>query len=186
MKKKVFIGLMAVCMGSLACSIFVGGPAYPATTIPVSTEAVQSLHDQVDQAMTAGAPSGTVSLQISESQLTSYLAYYLSSQTNPVITNPQVLLRGGQIQVFGQAQSAMLTANVSITMQVSVDPNGQPKIDITQTDFGPLPAPQGLNDSVSALVQQAFTGSLGPVATGFRLESVTINDGIMTVAGRVK
>ena len=80
----------------------------------------------------------------------------------------------------------MFTANVSITMQVGVDANGQPQITITQADFGPLPAPQGLNDAVSSLIQQAYTGSLGPAATGFRLESISIADGAMTVSGRVK
>jgi uncharacterized protein YpmS len=184
--KNFCIALIALCLNSLACSIFVGGPAFPPTPIPGSTEAVQSLHDQVNQAMTAGAQSGTVSLQITESQLTSYLSYYLSSQPNPMITNPQVVLQNGKIQLFGQAEGTLLTANVSIRMQVMVDPNGQPKINITQTDFGPLPVPQGLNDTVSGLVQQAFTGSLGPVATGFRLETVTIADGLMTVTGRIK
>ncbi len=186
MKKKIFLAIITLTFSTLACSIFVGGPAYPPTSVPVSTDAAQSLHDQVQQAATAGAQSGTISLQITESQLTSYLANYLASQPNPLITNPQVLLRNGQMQVFGQAQQGMFTANVSITMQVSVDANGQPQIDITKTDFGPLPAPQGLNDAASSLIQQAFTGSLGPAATGFRLESITIADGVMTVSGRVK
>jgi hypothetical protein len=67
-----------------------------------------------------------------------------------------------------------------------VDKNGQPQIEITQTDLGPLPAPQRLNDAVSTFVSEAFTGSFGPIATGFRLDSISIADGIMTVSGRVK
>ena len=90
------------------------------------------------------------------------------------------------MKVFGKVQQGMLTANASITMTVSVDQNGKPKIEITQEDFGPYPAPKGLNDAISTLVAQAFTGSLGPAATGFRLESISIADGVMTVTGRVK
>ena len=90
------------------------------------------------------------------------------------------------MQIFGKAQQGMFNANVSVTMNVSVDDQGKPKIEITQADFGPLPTPQGLNDAVSTMVQEAFTGSLGPVATGFRLESITIADGVMTVMGRTK
>ena len=186
MKKKIFVAIITLALSTLACSIFVGGPSYPSTPIPVSTDAATSLHDQVQQAATIGAQSGTITLHITESQLTSYLANYLNSQPNPLITNPQVLLQNGQMQVYGQAQQGMFTANVSITMQVSVDANGQPQINITQADFGPLPAPQGLNEAVSSLIQQAYTGSLGPAATGFRLESSTIADGVMTVTGRVK
>lgn len=186
MKNKSFIALLIVSLATLACSIFVGGPDYPPTIIPVSTEAVQGLQDQVTQAIAAGAQSGTVTLQITEAQLTSYLAFKLESQPNPLISDPQVLLRDGQMSVFGKLQQGMLTANISMTMKVSVDENGQPKLEITQADFGPLPAPQGLNEALSALVSEAFTGSLGPVATGFRLESITIADGVMTVSGRVK
>ena len=186
MKNRFLIALTALAAATLACSVFIGGPDLPNPPIPVSTEAVQSLQDQMKQAAENGAQTGTVTLQISETQLTSYLAFKLESQDKPLITGPQVLLRDGQMQVFGKAQSGMLTANVSITMKVSVDENGQPKIEITQQDFGPLPAPKGLNDAVSAMIGEAFTGSLGPVATGFRLETVSIADGTMTVTGRIK
>jgi hypothetical protein len=186
MKNKPFTALMILSLAILSCSIFVGGPDYPSTLVPVSTEAVQSLQDQVQTAIADGAQSGTVTLQITEAQLTSYLAFQLASQANPLISDPQVSLRNGQMKVFGRLQQGMLIANISMTMTVSVDENGQPKLEIAQADFGPLPAPQGLNEAVSALMSEAFTGSLGPVATGFRLESITIADGIMTVSGRVK
>lgn len=184
--KKNLIALSTLALATLACSIFIGGPAYPDTPIPVSTEAVQSLQDQVKQAIADGAQTGTVTLQITESQLTSYLAFKFDSQANPLITDPQVQLRNGQMKIFGKVQQGMFNANISITMSVSIDDQGKPKIEITQADLGPLPAPQGLNDAVSAMVGEAFTGSLGPVATGFRLESITIADGAMTVVGRTK
>ncbi len=185
MNKRFFFAMSALA-ATLACSIFVGGPAYPDGVVPPSTEAGQSLQDQIQQAVVAGSSSGTVSFQVSEGQLTAYLAQKLESQTNPLITDPQVLLRDGQMKVYGKAHSGIFTANVSITTRVSVDEDGQPKIEVAQTDFGPLPAPQGLNDAVSRFVREAFTGSLGPVAIGFRLESISIADGIMTVSGRIK
>jgi hypothetical protein len=39
---------------------------------------------------------------------------------------------------------------------------------------------------MTAVITEAFTGSLGPVATGFRLESIDIANGLMTVTGRIK
>ena len=186
MMKKFLIALITLTFATLACSVFVGGPNYPATPIPVSTMAVQSLKTQVTQAVAMAATSGTITLNITEEQITSYLTYYLQSQPNLPITDPQVQLQDGQMKVFGKVQQGMFTANASITMTVSVDQNGQPKIEITQEDFGPYPAPQGLNDAISTLVAQAFTGSLGPAATGFRLESISIANGVMTVTGRVK
>jgi hypothetical protein len=59
-------------------------------------------------------------------------------------------------------------------------------MEVVSTDFGPFPAPEGLNSAISAMVAEAYTGSLGPMATGFRLESITIADGSMTLSGRIK
>jgi hypothetical protein len=39
---------------------------------------------------------------------------------------------------------------------------------------------------MTALITEAYTGSLGPVATGFRLERIDIANGLMTVMGRIR
>ena len=184
--KRFIFAFIALLITTLACSIFVGGPAYPDSPIPVPATTEQDLQTYIQQAVAEGAQTGIITLQITENQLTSYLAINLESQTNSIITEPQVILRDGQMKVFGKVQSGIFTANISITTQVSVDKNGQPQIEITQTDLGPLPAPQRLNEAVSAFVSEAFTGSFGPIATGFRLDGISIADGIMTVSGRVK
>jgi hypothetical protein len=81
----------------------------------------------------------------------------------------------------------MFAANMLITMNVSVDPaTNLPKIEIAEADFGPFPVPEGLNAAISAMIDETFTGSLGPVAIGFRLESISIADGVMTLTGRIK
>ncbi len=172
---------------SLACTIFVGGPDYPEQTVPVSTDEVLSMQAQIEQAFLSGAESGIVTLQITESQLTSYMNQKLQEQSSPPFTEPQVFLRNGQMQMYGKINRGMFAANVLITMNVNIDPTtGLPKIEIASADFGPFPAPEGLNTAISAVIDEAFTGSLGPVAIGFRLESITIADGIMTLTGRIK
>ena len=69
---------------------------------------------------------------------------------------------------------------------MGVDADGQPLIEITSADFGPFPAPEGLKDAITAMVREAYTGSLGPVATGLRIETISIANGVMTVTGRVR
>lgn len=187
MNKAILGAASALFLTTLACSIFVGGPAYPTETVSPTADATSpSLQDQVQQEVTANAQTGVISLNITEGQLTAWLAQHISQQSNPIITEPRAYLRSGQIVIYGKATSGMLSANVSITAQASVDSNGQPQINIVQTDFGPIPAPQGFNDAVAASFREAFTGWLGPVATGFRLESISIGDGVMTVTGRFK
>jgi hypothetical protein len=186
MKKVSISALSALLLATLACSIFVGGPSYPEGPAPVATETDQTLQQQVEQALAEGATTGTVSLHLSEGQLTSYLAGRLAQESKPVISDPRVYLRNGEMKIFGKATSGIFVANVSITVQATVDTEGKPQISVTQTDFGPIAAPKALNEAVTTFVQEAFTGWLGPVATGFRLEHIDIGDGVMTVTGRIK
>jgi hypothetical protein len=179
-------GFSILVLGVIACTINVGGPTYPDQQIPISTEAVGEFQSAMQTAVTEGAESGQVTLVISESQLTSYLAYRLQAQSKPLFTDPQVFLRNGEIQIYGTAHQGYLEATITIVVTAGVDEQGQLKIVLTSADFGPLPIPNGLRDAVTASIQEAYTGAIGPAATGFRLESITISDGVMTIVGLTK
>lgn len=186
--------LTILLLTSLACTVFVGGPDYSSLpSIPVSTEAIASIQDELRRAIEAGAQTGTVTVNLTETQITSYLAARLQTDPNlqqsdrkPLITEPQVYLRDGQMQIYGKTQQGMFAANIGILVNMGVDANGQPQIEVVSADFGPLPAPEGLRDAITAMVREAYTGSLGPVATGLRIESISIANGVMTVTGRIR
>jgi len=185
--------LLILVLASLACTISVGGPDYSdRPPIPVSVEASESIKDEITRAIEAGAQTGDVTIAITETQITSLLALRLQSDqslqqnSEPLITDPQVYLRDGQMQIFGKTHQGMFTANIGIVVSVTIDETGKPKIEIVSADFGPLPAPAGINNAVSALIQEALTGSLGPVATGIRIQTITIANGIMYIVGRIR
>ncbi len=187
MKKNAFPILLAVLsLCAFACTLFIGGPDYPADPIQVSPDAAQSLRDQVQQAIESGSLDGPITFQFTESQITSYVAERLAKEANPILTEPKVFLRNGQIEVFGKFHKGYFLANLASIVNISVDAEGHPKIDIVSTNLGPFPVPQALNHFISATIEEAYTGSLGPVATGFRLENITIADGVMTLTGRIK
>jgi hypothetical protein len=193
MKKKLLFSLAVLVFASLACTVSVGGPdSSDRPVIPVSNEAAESLKEEIKRAFEAGASTGEVTLNITEPQITSVLALRLQTDPNmqqdkkPLITDPQVYLRDGQMQIFGKTQQGIFTANIGIIVAVDVDANGKPKIEIVSADFGPLPAPEGLNTAISAMIQEAYTGAVGPVATGLRIQSINIADGIMTLNGRIR
>jgi hypothetical protein len=185
---------LLLVLTSLACTIFVGGPDYSSLPpIPVSGEAAESIKLELQRAIEAGAATGVITVNLTEPQITSYLASRLQtdpslqqSDRKPLITAPQVYLRDGQMQIYGKTQQGMLVANIGIIVSMGVDANGEPQIDVVSADFGPFPAPEGIKDAITAMVREAYTGSLGPVATGIRIESISIANGVMTVTGRIK
>ncbi len=182
----IYAGIFALILAEMACTMNIGGPAYPTGSIPVSTEAMGDLLSSMETAVENGAASGQVTMSITESQISSYLAYKLQDQSQPFITNPQVYLQDGELQVYGTATQGYFQATVRIIFSAGVDDQGQLKIRLTSADFGPLPVPSGLNEIATATIQEAYTGALGPVATGFRLQSITIQDGSMTIVGQIK
>jgi hypothetical protein len=181
-----FLVIAALAVAALACQINVGGPETPEATVQVSTEAVDSLSNLWDTAITGAVESGQVTLVVNESQLTSLLAYRLQEEEDPFLRDPQVYLRDGQIQIFGTASQGALVASVRIVLSVEVDADGAPRLLLESADFGPWPIPEGLLTGLSAMVDEAFTGNFGPAATGFRLESIAINGGLMALTGRIR
>lgn len=178
--------LLAVLVTTMACTIFVGGPDYPQPPIPVSLEAVTSLQEQVKAAVAAGAITGEVTFTMNETQLTSYLAYKNADDPSPMFTDPQIYLRDGQMRIYGKTTQGNFVANIGIILAVGVDETGEPALQLVSADFGPFPLPEGLNKAITAVIEEAYTGALGPVATGFRIQSISIADGVMTVVGRIR
>lgn len=185
-KIPLLVGALVLSLAILACTMNIGGPDYPTPAIPVSTEAVGELQTSMESAVAAGAASGQITLTITEEQLTSFLYYRLQSQSQPLITNPQIYLRDGQIQLYGTAHKGYFVATAGIILSAGVDDRRQLKIELTSVDFGPLPVPDGLKEIIAATIREAYTGALGPVATGLRLQSVVIADGTMTIVGQTK
>lgn len=186
--------LLSLVLTSLACTVFVGGPDYSSLPpVPVSAEAAESIKEELRRAFETGAQTGVVTINLTEPQITSYLAARMQtdpslqqSDKKPLITDPQVYLRDGQMQIYGKTQQGMFAANIGIIVQVGVDAEGKPLIEIVSADFGPFPAPEGLRNAITAMVEEAYTGSLGPVATGLRIETISISDGIMSITGRIR
>jgi hypothetical protein len=174
----IFIGL------NLACQISVGGPVLPKSNIPFSTQAAGSVEDIWKSAVIKNPKSGTVAFTLSEKQLTSFLIAHLPAEQKSLLINPQIVLQDGQIKIYGQVKKSIFIANVRIIMQAIIDFDEQPKLYLVSADFGPLPAPAGLMDSLSTVLNEAFTGSLGPYATGLKIESIDISDGKITITGK--
>ena len=144
MRPNIILSIAGLALAALACSIFVGGPDYPQPPIVPSTQSAEEAQAQIDQALTDSAQTGHFHLVITESQLTAYLAARLDEQPTPLLSEPQVVLQDGVARIYGKAQSGLLVANISATARVTLDENGQPQIEITQAEFGPIPMPESL------------------------------------------
>ena len=180
--------ILILLVTTLACTMSVGGPddPYPQVNIPVSSQSVEGMQAQFKAALEAGIKGETIILTITETQFTSYLASKLKTENDPFFTDPQVYLRDGKMQIFGKASQGYFVATIKVLVTVGIDDQGQPAIEIVSADFGPLPAPPSLAVFLSDMITEAYTGAIGPVATGFRVEQIAISEGFMVISGKLK
>ena len=180
------LSILALTLAALACQISVGGPEKPALPSQVSSDSEESLTHAWEQAFEQASETGTVTLTLTESQVTAFLATKLAEQEDPLFSDPLVYLRNGQLQIYGKVHRGFLAADARVVINVTLDEEGGPKLELAAADFGPWPVPDGLLSGFSSTLDEALTGNVVPVATGLRIEGILIADGVMEIAGRVK
>jgi hypothetical protein len=169
---------------SLACNLPFFSPRTPAPPIPVTTEAVQSLEETAQDAYEGIQQGESVSLVITEAQLTSLVALKLQETGDQTITNPQIYLRDGKIQVIGNVNRDNLTATAEVVVAVGVDSSGQANFDIESAKLGPFPLPENLISQLETRLNLIFQQQIASLAPNMVIESIQIADGQMTIEGR--
>ncbi|MEJ5201314.1 MAG: LmeA family phospholipid-binding protein [Anaerolineales bacterium] len=174
-KKLVVVTVIA---STLACRMNIGGPT-PERTVPVSTEALGQLDSALSTAFQADTNSITIT--VTEEQLTSFAAYRFTTNSDLSIQNPQIFLQNGQIEFYGQVEQGGVLFNAHITLQVYPDENGRLNVQITSIDLGPIPVTQTLQHQINDMVDQALSNTIESKTAGFYIQGITIANGKMVI-----
>jgi hypothetical protein len=170
----------------LACQIEVGGPEPPGAPIPTLEGGQELLSSTWDQALETALTTGQVIVIINETQLTTFLSSELAEREDPALQSPQVYLQQDTIQIYGIVDQGPFLANALLVIQPRIESDGQLSFELTQADVGPLPLPDALKNTISAILTEAFTGTIGSLATGVRITSIAISDGEMAIVGELR
>lgn len=170
----------------LACQIDLGGPEPLGAPIGVMEGSAEELADSWKRAIDGAVDSGEIIVVINETQLTSLIAKRLNESENPVLISPQVFLRDQAIHIYGYSEQGIVRASVLITVAPVIDADGTITFELSGAEVGPIPAPEGVKDAISALLTEGFTGPIGTLATGIRVTSLEIADGVMTIVGEIR
>lgn len=178
----IILSLLAAV--SLACNLG-RRAATPEPTVVVSTEAVESLEEAVDEAFDEAQQTGTIHLEITESQLTSIVAFELEKSGSESITDPQIQLDNGQILITVQAKATGISAEARMVMEVSPDSAGRPVFEVISAGIGPIPLPADLVSEIEVRINRAFQEQIDDAAPEMFIESIVIEGGSMRITGRV-
>lgn len=180
------ISAIAILIVSIACQLNLGGPEAPGEPIPTQENAAFNLTEMWQSAIRDTVESGQVIVILNEIQLTSLLSQRMEEKENPLLLEPQVFLRNEMIQIYGTTKNGPFTAKVLMGITPVVNAEGELSFDLSEAEFGPIPAPSALKDTVSAILTEAFTGTIGSLATGIRISTIAISNGEMGIVGEVR
>jgi hypothetical protein len=170
-------------VASLACQIDIGGPERPGELIYPDDAQATEVAQTWSQAISDSVSGGQVIVMFNETQITGFVAQRLQADPNSLIEEPQIYLRQGQIQVYGIFERGIVKSATLVRVEPSIDADGQLSLRLVEVSVGPIPAPELLMESISAVLTEALTGSIGSLATGIKITSVAISNGEMSIVG---
>lgn len=187
-KLHICIFLASLMIASIACNFpGLGSQAVqPTETVPVSTDAVQVLEDNLQSAIATAVHGGKVNLSITEAQLTSLVALELQNIEEPRVENLQIRLRDGQITTLAQITINGIAMDLSLISKVVLGPDNLPKTETVEAKLGPLPLPEEIVNLFTQEIDSLLAEQLVFQGQQFFVESLNISDGVMLVTGYLK
>jgi hypothetical protein len=177
--------LASLFLATLACQIDVGGPEPPYPLITVDDQVADDVTNLWQSALESALISGEVMLVLDENQLNTFVAKRLAAEDS-LLQEPQVFLRQNAIQVYGYVIQGIIRANIHLSISPILDQEGRISFELTSASVGPMPVPEAVTNTISAILTEAFTGTLGSLATGIRISSLVINDGQLAIVGELR
>jgi len=175
--------IVTILLITLACQIpgFFQGQTEASPTIPVTTQAVEELQQEVQGAVATAQSGGSVNLVLTEQQLTSLAALQIQSQPDANISDVQVRLRDGQMQISGTAIQSGLELPLNIDLAISVQ-DGKPHSRVVSGSIGPFSLPDSVLNQITTQLDQALSDQL---AANMVVDQITIQAGEMTIEGHL-
>ena len=177
--------LASLFLSTLACQIDVGGPEPPFPPLTADGPAANEVTNLWQAALESALDSGEVMLILDENQLNAFVANRLAVEDS-LLLEPQVFLRDSAIQVYGYVIQGIIRANIHLSISPILDQEGRITFELSSASVGPIPVPEAVKSTISAILTEAFTGTLGSLATGIRVSSLVISDGHLAIVGELR
>ncbi|MGB5846252.1 MAG: hypothetical protein WBG94_17550 [Anaerolineales bacterium] len=184
--KMMVLIIFVLVLSSLACNLGFGKPATPEFELPVITQALDNSANNLAGPGLDTEIQGIPHLEITENQLASLMEDELEQRVGDQITNLQVYLQNGQIQILGDLNTQGISAPAKVVFDVSIDPVGRPILSIISSSIGPFPIPGDLVAEVEVLINKAFQEKVLTLAPNMHIDNIVIQEGIMTIYGHSK
>jgi len=158
-----------------------GAPERPGD--PIMTSDNVALEAKAMLASSIPQPGALSSATITEQQITSWLAMEMKNNPDLPLSEIQVYLRGGQIQIWGMVTGSTDATSALLTGTIGIDSNSQPVFTLESMQIGQQTVPSILLSQAEGWLNQMLTEKINSEIPGLRLMNVNVTNGLITVSG---
>ncbi|GAB4578693.1 MAG: hypothetical protein Fur0022_14290 [Anaerolineales bacterium] len=193
-KFQILTFLITLFLSALACQAGANPPTLPEMQVPTALPAVPTFdpnltnkfEEEWQKSIVEAVTTGSFTVTITEGQFSEFINRKNAENPNSALSNIQIFLRDGQIQLYSTAESDSGSTTLQITATVALSAEGKLQVTVTSAQLGIFPVPESILSSISQSINDALNGQGTTGAENIQLESVVITDGYMTITGTIK
>jgi len=158
-----------------------GAPERPGAEIIISDQTGMEARAAFEKAIPK--PGALTSATMTEQQITSWLALEMKNNPDLPLSDVQVYLRDGKIQVWGMVNGSDDSTSTLIVGTIKIDGNQQPYFELESMQIGQQVIPDLMLSQVESWVNQLIGQGISSQAPGLELMNVNVTNGLLTVSG---
>jgi tetratricopeptide (TPR) repeat protein len=158
-----------------------GAPERPGAEIIPSDQTAQEVKTTLEKSMPA--PGSLSSISLTERELTSWLALEMKNNPDLPLSEIQVYMRDGKIQIWGVITGSADSTSALLVGNLTIDSNKKPSIQIESMQIGAQVIPAALVAQMESWINQMLVENIEKQAPGLELMNVNVSSGMVTISG---
>lgn len=184
-KKPLFFIVCVLVLTSMACRFSptssTDDQVIQADPTSVESDDVESLLEDIQQQI------GTFAFTVTEEEMATYLTLKMSeNQAQPQVENLDVKFRDNQIKLSGDVlvQNIGIKVPVELVLVAKVDDIGQLYFELVSVSVANMKLPAALEESLSTAITDVMNSKFANTLSGFMIDTVYVNGGMLTISGK--
>ena len=158
-----------------------GAPERPGAEILPSDEAGMEAKITLENSLPQ--PGSLSSVSLTERQLTSWLTMEMKNNPDLPLSDVQVYMRDGKIQIWGMVTGSADSTSALIVGNLVIDSNKKLSIDIESMQIGTQVIPAALVAQMESWINQVLFEKIETKAPGLEIMNINVSNGMITIAG---
>lgn len=158
-----------------------GAPERPGDRIVTSDTA--GVEAKVMLSNSLPQPGTMTSVTITEQQLSSWLVMETKNNPDLPLSDIQVYLRNGKVQIWGLVNGSENSTSALIVGELTIDAGKLPYFNIETMQVGQQAVPEVFVAQMEAWLNQSLHDQINKQAPGLALVSVKVTSGVITISG---